>query len=45
MNSADLRILKLQNTLTFHAAASKFHAEAMTLCRSMHKRLKVKDSK
>jgi len=45
MNSADLRILKLQNTLTFHAAANKFHSDALTLCRAMHKKLKVKDSK
>jgi hypothetical protein len=45
MNNVDLRSLKLQNILTFHGAAAKFHSDALTLCRSMHKKLKVKDSK
>jgi hypothetical protein len=45
MNNTDLRILKFQNTLTFHGAAAKFHSDALTLCRAMHKKLKVKNSK
>jgi hypothetical protein len=42
MNNNDLRILKFQNTLTFHAAAANFHSKANGMTNSLKKQLNKK---